>query len=52
MARINWSGMVLTGVLTVLALVSTACSGQEPNEATSMDSEIVSRSITVYESPT
>ena len=48
----KWSGMVFTVVLIVLALASAACSGQEPNEAALMESEVVTRNITVYESPT
>jgi hypothetical protein len=50
--RVNWSGVLLQGVLIVLALTAAACSGQVPNEAALMDSEVVTRSITVYESPT
>lgn len=52
MTRKNWSGMLFTGVLIVLALVSAACSGQESNEVVPLDSEVVTRRITVYESPT
>ena len=52
MARKSWVGMLGAGVLIVLAFVSTACSGQTPNAAAQPDSEVVDRSIKVFESPT
>lgn len=52
MARRNWFRMLGFGVLIVLAVISTACSGQTPNTADQPESEVVNRSIKVYESPT
>jgi ABC-type glycerol-3-phosphate transport system substrate-binding protein len=51
MGRKTLVGMV-TGVMLMIALVSAACSGGTPNAAASPDSEVVKRSIKVFESPT
>jgi hypothetical protein len=51
MDRKTLVGMV-TGVMIMLALVSTACSSGTPYAAASPDSEVVNRSIKVFESPT
>jgi hypothetical protein len=52
MTRKIWVGMLGAGVLIVLAFVSTACSGQTPSAAAPPDSEVVNRSIKVFENPT
>jgi len=52
MKRKNRVGLLGAGVLIVLSFASAACSGQTPTAATPPDSEVVTRSIKVYESPT
>lgn len=52
MARKNWAGLLVAGVLITMTIASTACSSQSTNEAVLPDSEDVKRSIIVYESPT
>jgi hypothetical protein len=52
MARKAWVRMLGAGVLIVLAIVSTSCSGQTTNAAAPPESEVVNRSIKVFESPT
>jgi hypothetical protein len=48
----NWSGLLGSGLLIILAIASASCSGQTSNTAALPASETITRSITVYESPT
>ena len=44
--------MLSFGALIVLAVITTACSGQAPSTDDQPDLEVVNHNIKVYESPT